>query len=361
MKRQSAVTVGLVACVGASVAAVAWADVPVFTDPTKCSVLRRFDAKTGQQLVTATRTSAGDSYIRTGGADGGGNEDHTAGSFDSNAWVSTSYDLGRTCVVGSYMFQIRESSRRPARFLIEGYDSGSNWVTLANVTNITVDYNTGSFVQTAAVTKVRYTAYGPASSSPPYYFIMNEWQVYMAAGQNVSLYDGFNYLRDLAGTQTASTQVGTGSNVTWVAPYNNFNALRDRDFQNHVKAQYQDSGVYYGRAFVTYSLAQGVQMYCATLGGYGGQGWGKWEVYTSDATTMPPLQALATTDPATIQAAGWTLQYQQAVVTELLNFSFRSPGRYRHIAIVWDAQWGAEVQFELFAAPPPAGSLVLLR
>ena len=208
-------------------------------------------------------------------------------------------------------------------------------------TPVPVGHLTGTF-DAVAVTQIRATAIGQGGTDP--YFQIAELEVYLTAGQTVLLTDGYDYLRDVTTTSTGST-----NSVAWANVAGTGNDLKDINFQSHVKAL-DLSPLGGNRAFLTYSFVEPVPVNQATLGGYHGQYWANWELYTANGDTMPPLQSLAASDSQTIQDAGWTLQHVQVAGEQADSFVLANPGDYKYVAVVWNVQGGAEVELELRGA-----------
>lgn len=326
-----------------------------FTDPTKANVLRQYNLSTGTNLVpnAATVTNGTASFFREGVIDGSGWNDEGGGYSTANDWLRRTFTLAGPSTIGGYLAQFDGNGRRPTRFTLEG-NAGAGWTMLVDVNPTTWagDWNTGTFTP-GTYSQVRYTAYGPLAGDTT--FGINELEVYLASGQVARTDQGYNIFRDQAPAGTVSATGGP-----WKAPNGgNASTLGDANFTgNELKSQNTP-----GRSFVAYTFADLVNMRYGTLGGNKGQGWGgNWEVYTANGGAMPSLQSLGAADPATLQAAGWTLQYAYTSGTfaQAQDFAFARPYDYQYLAFVWDTQWPSATEFELFGLPEPGTAMLAL-
>jgi len=307
----------------------------LFNDAAKANVLREYGTD-GANRVTVTYDAVGCNVTYMGSTDGSGGKDQ-ADNFGLDALgqpdtLTTTYQLPGRRTVGSYKIEVGIA---PGRIVLQGWD-GQAWVGWLDAADPSGTLS-GSF-EPITVTKIRYIAYGKEGGQ---YVQVRELHVYLAADQTANLTDGFSYIRD-----QNPTGIVSANSVAWAAT-SGPQYLIDADFTSHVKAQSSSPQGGY-RAFVAYSFSEPLPMSCATLGGYADQTWGNWECYTANGDTMPPLQNLETNDLDTIQNAGWTLQHTHGAGQQAMNFRFNSPGDYKYLALVWDVQGGACVQFELF-------------
>ena len=318
---------------------------PKFNDSANANVLREYDVETAANLVTSTYEFIGEgvSAGARNDTDASGSSLWTAGLDTAEDSVVVTYELPEERTVGSYMAQF--GGHRPAQFVLEGFN-GTDWVLLASITPAG-DNNSGSF-DPVAVTEIRATGTGPSSSNQ--YYLLKELHVYLASGQKVTLGEGYNYLHDQMPTTT-----GSANSDVWITPSGTAGSLMDRDFNSHVKSPWPPPAEAGTHLFLTYSFIDPLPMAAGTHGCYDGQPLGNWDIYTSDADTMPELQNI---DPPGVDesvadkiiAAGWTHQHQQVSSAQSVDFAFSEPGTYKHLALVWEAAGPAMVQLELFGA-----------
>jgi len=313
-------------------------------DPTMINVLRQYDPATGTVVVASTvqATGAGTSIWRHAANDGSGWNDE--GKLEDGGTITRTFTLPGTCRVGGYRAEFEGA---PAVFTLEGSMDGETWTELVTLTDLGhSDKPQGTF-DPADVNYIRYIATGPTTDASNYYR-MPELQVFLAAGETVGLSDGYNVF-----PQVVSSWVLSADSAVWARPNGgNGDTLNDMDFWGHLKAQ-NISAEGGNRAFVAYALTEAVPMNFASLGCYKDQAWSAgWEMYTANGDDIPELQNLGANDPATIQAAGWTLQ-REGAGTQVDEFSLAAPGTYKYVALVWTVTGGGAVEFELFNGQVP--------
>ena len=315
-----------------------------FADPTKANVLRQYDAKATQLVVPAgaDNDGAGDSFWW----------------FDAGAGVqrTNTLTLPNAVRVGSYSAAFREGGYYPAHFLLEGMVQGV-WTALVDVAG--AQTLSGSFPGgSQTVTQVRYTVTGPDAAAQVSWVGVREFQVFGAPGETIRQDSGVSFMRD-AGKVVASSSSADKAGVWYHFTSGSAASAMDGDYFSHFHSQ-DPAGT--TRAYASYTLDSLTKMAVCHVGWYDGQSTRKWEVYTSDAATIPPTQALATNDTAAIVAAGWTLQGSGAFNQEKA-FALAIPGKYKHILYVWDSYngSGALVEIEMYGVPPPKGTFVLLH
>jgi len=326
---------------------------PKFNTSANVNVLREYDVQTGQSLVTKVYNVSGVSISTRNSTGADGLPDQYNGVDADSDWATCTYTLPGPRNVASYLCYFNSTAYLPKTFLLEGLvdEEADTWVTLASLDPVPAVTKLEGTFETQTVTKIRYTITGQGGSQP--YVLLQELMVFMPPGEGTKLSDGFSYMYDQSSTTTTTASAGS---AVWAAVSDNPNVLMNREFNGHVKAQ-EASPEGGEHAFVTFSFMDDVPMSCGTLGGYHGQQWSNWQVYTSDAEVMPELQNItAPGEGETLEdkiiAAGWTLQHTHGAGSNSADFTFDQPGDFRHLAIVWPIQWDATVELELFGAGP---------
>ena len=264
---------------------------------------------------------------------------------------TVTYTLSGAREVGSFRADFNGSHVPTGGFQLQGLVGGV-WTTLTTVPSVTGSIS-GSFTPTT-VTALRYNVTGPGTGDR--YIQNSETQVFLSTGQTIDHTEGYNIMRDVVNIG-ATTNSTTGGPWLFRSSANGGSAAADGDyFGGHV---HSGSTTPTNRSFFTLSFTAPTDIFSGNLGWYSGQQWNNWEIYSSNAVSMPATQSLTAADPATIQAAGWRLEYAGSGFQQSDFFRFNNTGGFthRHLFVVWNGP-GALNEFELFV-PEPASAMVL--
>ncbi|HEY8665728.1 MAG TPA: PEP-CTERM sorting domain-containing protein [Tepidisphaeraceae bacterium] len=333
------------------------------TDSSKINVLRQYGVG-NTNLVTRTTQGTATNLTGNPGNDGSAwSFQSSGGDFNSSKTAGEVFTLPSPRLVGAIHYEAGGYAVTSTVF--EGFNvNTSAWEQLATTASgATQNFTIASPITVSAF---RYLTTAPSGVAGNYFYV-NELRLNEPTGQSVDTGDGFNFLRDKATVQGNSSSV---SNTSTVWANSNGGDVANGTYNDALNAQ-TNSTAGGNRAFKSITLDASYGMSYAHLGFYHAQTWNNFELYTADGASMPATQALSANDPATIQAAGWTLQFQQGATTvgAQANMPFNTPGSYKYMLLVWNVQGDASSELEVFNVPEPAsiavagfaGALVLLR
>jgi hypothetical protein len=355
-------------CVALLAGSVASQAAEMFNDARYVNVLREFSFNSTTNLVSGTGWANAALTL-----DGSGTNDN-AFLGGAPGTVTRDYILGGTRTVSRLDLDFEATFDSPATMEVRGStDGGLTYpILLATYTpNPNDPFISATFTPTA-VNAVRTISTQTISAFGNYYNRVTEARLYLDTSVSQPMYGdyagAFNYLTDLwnAGKIAAS---GSPNNAVWdglsaggIA--NLFNA--DMNINNGISDDPDGAGQ---RSYALMTLNQAYQMNYATLGSdddgiiWGGTTYGAGktvEFYTYNGTPLDP-SVLSGTTVTDLTGQGWILQGSwTGDNTVSKSFLLPKPGLYNQMLLVMDDGGGRLTNFELFAAMPEPGSLLLV-